>query len=120
MTDATSSVPPPIVTAKGANGTVTFDGRMVTITRSGGLASLTIGSGEKRIPVSSITAVQWKKPGFFAKGFMAFTVPGAIETRSQAGRRAYDATKDENAVLVGKKSVDDFLRLRDAIEAAMG
>jgi hypothetical protein len=47
------------VTAKGKTGEVSFDGRFVTITRTRALAMLTVGRGEKRIPIRSITAVQW-------------------------------------------------------------
>jgi hypothetical protein len=40
---------------------------------------------EKRIPVSSIQAVQWKPPGALVNGYIEFTVPGGNETRSRMG-----------------------------------
>ena len=43
---------------KGVNGQVSFDGDFVTIKREGFAARATIGKGDKRLPVSSITAVQ--------------------------------------------------------------
>lgn len=107
------------VSAKGHNGTVSFDGDFVTIARKGGLARMTIGKGDKRIPVHSITAVQWKPPGAVMNGFIAFTLGGGNEGKSRFGSQTIDATKDENAVIVTKKQADDFLRLRNAIEAAI-
>jgi hypothetical protein len=47
-----------MIEAKRHNGSVVFDGRFVAIVRKGALARMTIGKGEKRIPISSITAVK--------------------------------------------------------------
>ena len=41
---------------------------------------MTIGKGEKRIPISSIKAVQWKPAGPLVNGFIQFTVPGGLFT----------------------------------------
>jgi hypothetical protein len=41
------------ISAKGRNRQVSFDGQFVTITRKGGLARLTIGQSDKRIPVTT-------------------------------------------------------------------
>jgi hypothetical protein len=102
--------------AKGHNGTVSFDGDWITITRTGALARITIGKGEKRIPVHSITAVQWKPPGAMVNGFIAFTLAGGNENRSRFGGQTMDATKDENSVIVTKKQAEEFLALRRAVE----
>jgi Domain of unknown function (DUF4429) len=58
--------------AKGVNGTVDFDGSFITIRRKGGVARLTVGKGDKRIPLASISSVQWKEPGAFVNGFMQY------------------------------------------------
>ena len=71
--------------AKGHNGTVTFDGDFVTIERTGFLARTSVGKGTKRIPVSSITAVQWKPAGGMVNGFISFTVGGGNEAHSRFG-----------------------------------
>ena len=105
--------------AKGVNGTVTFDGRFVTIARTGLAARGTIGKGVKRFPVTSIVAIQWKPPGLGVHGFVAFTLPGGMERTSRFGSQSFDAAKDENAVLVAKGQQKKFLALRDAVEAAM-
>ena len=49
---------------KGYNGTINFDGVFVTITRAGFRARVSVGKGEKRIPVSQLSAVQFKKSGW--------------------------------------------------------
>lgn len=107
------------VVAKGVNGTVVFDGQAVTIQRTGALARMTVGKGEKRIPVKSITAVQWKPATAMIRGFIQFTVPGGNEGRSKVGRQTRDAARDENSVLFGYTQREEFERLRAAIEAAL-
>jgi uncharacterized protein DUF4429/putative oligomerization/nucleic acid binding protein len=108
-----------MIEAKGHNGQVTFDGEFVTIHRKGGLARMSVGKGEKRIPIGSITAVQWKEPGPMVNGYMRFTVMGGVEQRSRFGKQTTDAAKDENAVVVTRKHKDEFLALRDAVEQAI-
>jgi hypothetical protein len=107
------------ITAQGVNGTVVFDGQWVTITRGGFYGTMTVGKGEKRIPVSSITAVQWNAPSALMNGFIQFTVAGGSEVRSKHGRQTRDALRDENSVVVKKKQVPDFLALRAAVESAI-
>lgn len=110
---------PVVISAKGHNGTVHFDGRFVTIERSGFLARASVGKGEKRIPVRSIQAVQWKPPGALVNGYIEFTVGGGNENRSRFGAATTDAAKNENAVLVTRQQMNAFLALRDAVEDAM-
>lgn len=105
--------------AKGHNGTLVFDGRMVTIRREGFFASTSIGRGEKRIPVKNITAVQWKEPGAVIVGFIEFTVPGGNEARSRFGNQSVSASDNENAVIIRRKHADAFRALRVAIEDAI-
>lgn len=108
-----------IVEAKGHNGQIRFDGQFVTITRKGFLARSTVGKGEKRIPLSSITAVQLKPAGAVTNGFIQLTIPGGNERRSTFGRQTSDATHDENSVVFTKKHQPEFVALRAAIEQAM-
>lgn len=105
--------------ASGVNGQVQFDGTFVTITRSGFLARSTIGKGEKRIPLASITAVQWKQPGALVNGYIAFTLAGGNEKQARSGSQTIDAGKDENAVIVTKKQAPAFEQLRSEIEGAI-
>jgi hypothetical protein len=107
------------VMAKGYNGTVTFDGDWVTIERTGFRARTTVGKGTKRIPVSSITAVQWKPAGGLFNGFISFTLGGGNEARSVFGTQTANAATDENSVLIKKKQMPEFEQLRAAVEQAI-
>lgn len=107
------------IRAEGYNGQVEFDGAFVTITRKGFVARATIGKGEKRIPVGSITAVQYKPPTALVRGFIAFTIAGGVEKQSRFGRQTTSAGHDENAVIVSNKHGSQFDRLRAAVENAI-
>lgn len=107
-----------MITATGNNGTVDFDGRTVSIRRESLLARMTIGKGEKRIPLTSIAAIQLKPAGAVMSGYIEFTVMGGVEMRSQMGSATRDASHNENAVVFARKQMPEFERLRDAIEAA--
>ena len=106
------------ISAKGRNGTITFDGHVVVISRTGFLARATIGKGEKRIPVGQITAIQLKPAGAVMDGFLQFTIGGGNEVRSRFGQQSRDARTDENTVMFWRKEQPAFEALRDAIEAA--
>lgn len=92
---------------------------MVVIKRTGMLARLSTGAGEKRIPLKHITAVQWKEPGPMVNGFISFTIPGGNEKQSRFGSQTRDAVKDENSIIVTRKQADSFKEIRDAIEEAI-
>ncbi len=104
---------PGIMTCKGVNGTITFDGTWVKIDRKGLLARTTVGKGEKRIALTQISSVRWKAPTMMGPGFISFSLPGSTEVRS------YDARHDENAVLVNRSQVNAFRALKDKIEEAV-
>jgi uncharacterized protein DUF4429/putative oligomerization/nucleic acid binding protein len=93
-------------------GTVELMENLLVIRRQGVASFLTQGlKGEKRIPYSSITSVQFKEAGF-TTGYIQFGVTGAIESRGGV----WDATTDENTVLFTKEAAEDFRRLRDIVE----
>ena len=104
----------------GAN--VIYDGRkgatiellddILVIRRAGFVSLLNHGlKGEKRIPYSSITSVQFKEPGM-TTGYIQFGVAGGKESRGGVGA----AVKDENTVLFNSKVKSEFRQLRDFIE----
>lgn len=108
------------VEAKLLGGRVVFDGAFVSIYREGWFARNTIGKGEKRIPLSSITAVQWKAATALNNGFVEFSILGGVETVSRIGSQYLDAaTKSENAVVFKKKQLSEAAALREAVEAAI-
>jgi hypothetical protein len=104
-----------LITAHGHTGTVHFDGAFVTIERSGFKARATVGKGEKRIPLGSITAVQFQDAGRVGNGHIAFSLLGAVETTS-GGRQGLAAVRDPNAVVFTRKQAAEFAALRAAIE----
>lgn len=108
-----------MIEAKGHSGTVRFDGRFVTIARTGFLARATVGKGEKRIPVPSITAVQWKPAGPLVNGAIQFTIGGGNERRSRFGRQTFGAVGDENSVVFTRKQGPTFERPRAEVERAI-
>jgi plasmid stabilization system protein ParE len=97
--------------AKGRNGQITVSGGWVTIERKG-LGRMGHSKGDRRIPLTSIMAVQMRPAGSLANGFLKFTVPGSPEIRG--GLNA--ATSDENAVIFTKKQQKDFDAIRARIE----
>jgi hypothetical protein len=80
--------------AEGIAGQVEADDVFVTIQRKGARAALNHGlKGDKRIPIDSITAVQFKPAGLTA-GYIQFSLGGSIENR--AGLLA--GGNDENTI----------------------
>lgn len=104
---------------KGRGGEIEFDGHFITIRHTGALGRMSVGKGDKRIPITSITAVQIKPAGAMVNGYIQFTLPGGNEKRSGFGKQTIDAAGDENSVIFTKNQEDDFLKLRDAVEKAM-
>jgi len=104
---------------KGHTGTVLWDGDFVSIKRTGFLARSAVGKGEKRIPLASITAVQWKPAGPMVNGYIQFTVGGGNERRSAFGSQTTSAVKDENSVVFTKGQMAACSELRTAIEQAI-
>ena len=105
--------------ARGHTGTVRLDAHFVTIIRKGFLARGSVGKGEKRIPISSITSVQFKPAGPVVNGFIQFTLGGGNEGRSRFGHQTVDAARDENSVVFHRRQSAQFAELRDAVEKAI-
>lgn len=106
------------ITAKGHNGTVTFDGRMVTITRTG-LGRVTSGKGSKSIPLRQITGVQLKPAGILVNGYIAFTIPGGLEKQSRMGSATSSAVRDENSVVFTRAQASQFEAFHAAVNSAL-
>lgn len=97
------------------SGTVTFDGRTVTIHRSSSrIARSVFGKTEHAIPVAQISAVQWQPASRFKAGHLRFVVPG-----SQAAALPTPVNRDENAILFGRREQPNFEKLRDLIKDAL-
>lgn len=108
-----------VMEVKGHTGTIRFDGRMITILRTGFLARASVGKGEKQIPLAHVTAIQFKPAGPLVNGFIQFTVSGGNERRSRFGQQTTDAARDENSVVFHYKQREQFVALREAVQLAM-
>jgi len=108
-----------MIEAKGRNGSVSFDGGFICIRRSGLLARMTVGRGEKKIPVAAVTSLQWKSPDLWYAGYIEFSIAGGNEVRSQFGHATRDAAGNENAVLFDKGQMPAFEAIRTEIEHAI-
>lgn len=91
-------IPDDAFAAVGAGGYAAFDGDFVTLQHVG-LGRGVVGKGVKRIPLSSVTAVQIKPAGALVNGFIQFTIPGGNERRSGFGAQTRDAAGDENSII---------------------
>jgi hypothetical protein len=107
------------ISAKGASGTVAFDGQFVIIRHEGFNAALSTGRSEKRIPLSQISAVQWRPGTRLTNGYISFTMPGVNEVRSRSGKGHKDAYFDENSMMIRHKHTAEMAKVRNAIEQAI-
>lgn len=116
--------------AKGPNGEISVDDDWVTISRKNRRSKLTHGfDGEKRIPISSITAVQFKAVGKYgnvlgrlnkspdsaigpATGYIQFVILGSQESK----RGLASAQTDENTVMFNNIGEPEFAKIRDLVE----
>ncbi|MEY9980657.1 DUF4429 domain-containing protein [Lysinibacillus sp. RC79] len=93
---------------------VSVDDNAVKIETKGMLNYINKGGskGIKSIPLKSITAVQFKKPGL-TNGYIQFAYGGSIETKGGT----VSAVKDENSIMFAKKELAQAQELVDLIEA---
>jgi len=101
---------------EGSNGSVEFLGDRIIIRRKGLANVLTQGvQGDKTIPLSRLTAVQFRHAGSMMAGLIQFTIQGGREFRGGM----MEATKDENAVMFTREQEPEFAQLREQVEAAI-
>lgn len=102
--------------ARGAGGTIEFDGREVKINRQGVSSFLIHGlAGEKSIMLPAIQAVQFRPAKGLVRGYLQMTVLGGIEARGGA----FNAAGDENSVLFDESDQPAFERISKAIKDAI-
>lgn len=102
--------------ARGHNGRIIFDGRVITIDRATLGGKLSQGTGYKVIPLRTVSGLQWKPAGWILNGYIAFTIPGAIEQTGKPVRGVAAAVKDENTVIFTKQQTAAFEAIRNAIQ----
>lgn len=101
---------------EGSNGSVEYLGDRIVIRRKGLANVLTQGvQGDKTVPLSRITAVQFRPAGSMMAGLIQFTIQGGREFRGGM----LEATKDENAVMFTREQEPAFAQLREQVESAI-
>lgn len=140
--------------ANGANGKVTVDDRVVIISREGTTKLNKWATrqsqgyvGEKRIAISTISAIQFKAPGGFgegtrkvyrsvpglkqlnaamgdvagATGFIQFCFSGGSDHKGRTAFGTFNQlAADENTVMFHSDQLPEFEAIRDFVEARIG
>ncbi len=102
-----------LLSASGINGQMSVDENFVVIARKGINAKLTQGlKGDKRIPMSSVTSVQFKEASALMGGYIQIGILGGIESNSGIIGAQYD----ENSVNFRKSQESEFRAIREFIE----
>lgn len=107
-----------MLTARGANGTVTFDGNTVSLEKRSALGAK---QGTKTYTLRSIGAVQYFKATALLNGYVQFSVMGEVSKKNRTvygGAPSSDMAKDENAVIFRKSQLAEFEALVEAIRLA--
>jgi hypothetical protein len=104
-----------LLEAKGINGQILLLPTKIRIKRKGLLALGTLGvQGDKEIYIDQISSIQLKGSGV-TSGYIRFSFIGGQE--SKVG--IFDTTRDENAVVFGKKQQPAFEAIKQAVEQKM-
>ncbi|TRT90474.1 MAG: hypothetical protein EWV82_00135 [Microcystis aeruginosa Ma_AC_P_19900807_S299] len=99
---------------EGRSGTLVITDTGIIIKRNGGLFS-GYPSGQKNIPYSSITAIQFKRADITV-GFIQFTLKGGIEAKAGV----FEAVTDENTITFGtEERSQEFEKAKQIIEKKM-
>ena len=107
-----------MVEVQGILGSIIFDGRWVTITKRG--QSVTM-KGVWKLELSQISSITLKPATRLYHGYIQFTVPGTsaapvLKSGLAAGR---PSREDRDSLSFSHKNNDDFLKLQEAVEAAI-
>lgn len=104
--------------AEGKTGDLAFDGSVVELRRTRSYAVTGIAKGVKRVPLTSVSALQWKPASSFTNGYVQVVFAGSIEHRPSLdwdNRAKYD----ENTITFTSAQQSRMNGVREAIEAAI-
>src|SRR4051794_22049495 len=93
----------------GTNGVVELYPDHLKIIRPGGCLN-PFTRGEKMIPYSKLSGVQFKPPGALS-GFIQFIFSGSLESKGDT----FAAARDENTVFFSRKELASFEHARDFV-----
>lgn len=92
---------------------VTVDDTGVSIEQKGVLNALAVGlTGTKRIPFTSMMAVQFKPAGSILSGYLQFTILGGNEAKGGV----FQAAGDENTIMFARNEQDVANRLKELVD----
>jgi hypothetical protein len=99
---------------KGYNGQLLISENKLTIKRKGlgGFLAKGAMSGDKEIPIKSITAIEFKNANMLTNGFIQFSIHGEMGDKRGGVRVA----SDENTILFTKSQQDSFVKAKATIE----
>jgi Domain of unknown function (DUF4429) len=102
--------------ANGSNGQIRLTRNRVIISRRGFWGFVSQGlAGEKEIPISRITAIQFKRQDAYTKGYLQFSIPGGIESKGGV----FNAASDENTVLFTDIQQADFEEVKRYVDSVI-
>lgn len=105
----------PVVAFKAQQDYIEVYKDKICISPKGIMGNINKGAkGTKTIPYASITAIQYKEPGF-TSGYMQFSLGGGNEGKFGV----LEATKDENSFLFGPKHLETVRKVKKYIEQQM-
>jgi hypothetical protein len=101
---------------EGSNGQVRLTPNRIIISRKGVTAFMTQGlKGDKEIPISRITAVQFKRADAFTKGYLQFSIQGGIESRGGV----FAAVSDENSIMFNELEQAEFEEVKRYVNSVI-
>lgn len=102
--------------ALGKNGQIKLTKKRIIIYRKGFWGFVAQGvSGGKEIPISRITAVQFKGAGGLTTGFLQLSILGGIESTGGV----FNAANDENTVLFETHQQKDFEEVKRYVDSVI-
>ena len=97
----------------GKGGQLVVDSNKVVIKRKGVLSTVIHGiKGDKTIPISSISAIQFKEPNMLINGYIQFSILGGNESIGGV----ISACNDENSVVFTKDHLEEALTIKEFVE----
>jgi hypothetical protein len=104
------------VEVEGVNGQIRLTQNRIIISRKGVNAFLSQGlKGDKEIPLSRITAIQFKPVDGFTNGYLQFSIQGGLESTGGL----FAATSDENSVMFSELQQPLFEEVKRYIDSVM-
>lgn len=104
------------VEVEGVNGQIRLTKNRVIISRKGAKAFVTQGlKGDKEIPISRITAIQFKPADNLTNGYLQFSIEGGLESKGGV----FAATQDENTVMFSVFQQPVFEEVKRYVDSIM-